>query len=121
MAWGETFGYWQLWAGAVLVASVVYALLKAAVPVGLEAKKTAAVGLLLTARTKDKDFARIGRQLAAKQWQKRKRILLVGSAVAGVLILSAVCCLVPEAVTYPVWTYALAAAAGIGIIVFSKY
>ncbi len=121
MSWGETFTHWQMWAAAVFLASILYAILKLKVSVGGGALRSVALGAALAKKTGDTDFARAGVVMARNAWRKRKLSLLAISAVAGALIFSVLFALVPALVGFPGWLYGVAA--GIGVVVFfvSKY
>jgi hypothetical protein len=114
-------GHWQTWASALLLASVVYAILKIKVSPGTSATQAALAGLSLAREKSDMDYAKIGLAFAAKQWQQRKRWLLAISLLAGVVLAGALFFLVPAMLSVPAAVYGLVAVAGVVVLAKSKY
>ncbi len=114
-------GLWQAWTSAVLIAAVVYAILKIKVSPGSTATQAAIAGLSLARESNDMDYAKIGLALAARQWQRRKKFLLAIALVSGVVLAMLLFLLVPALLRVPVAVYGLVAVAGVVIFAKSKY
>jgi len=112
---------WELWSVALLVSSLLYAILKIKVPVSEASRQKALIGVALAESRGDVDFARIGLQMAASEWKRRKRFLLVISGVVGLLATGVVAALWPTLLTWPMWLYALAAVIAVFVFFKSKY
>ena len=121
MSWIETLTHFTMYLLALLPAGILFAILKAAVPLSDDARAALKVGLDMAVAKDDPNCARAGMELAGEMWAARKRVLFVISLIAGLLISSIAFMLAPGLVHLPLFWVIVLPIIGFLFIRFSKY